>query len=172
MAKEINLGIVELNWKPAGDTEWTLLGDTVKDENAKIVFSEEFVDYEVNEMAGAYARRSKGVIGKLTVSILLDLDLLPKLSNSYVKDDVSGEVSVFANAGGAALEGELHIHPKEKGAEKSDDIYAFRAMPKISPDINYTVEGGYAKIPIEYDLQPALDGAEKGKPCVFGRAKA
>lgn len=172
MAKEINLGIVDLNWKPAGDTDWTLLGSTVKDENAKIAFSEEFADYEVNEMAGAYARRSKGVTAKVTASILLDLDLLPKLSNSYVKDTESGEVSVFSNAGGAALEGELHIHPVEKGTNIDGDIYALRAMPKISPDIDYKVEGGYAKIPIEFDLQPALDGADKGKPCVFGRAKS
>lgn len=168
--KEYPLGPCKIEYTLEGEESPVILGLTSKEE--EVTFSAGFETYsvEVDQMQGPYIANVIPGEVILTCTILLDLSVLPKLSNTYVE----GTTGVgFTTVGKPLKFGKLKVHPLSAGDSTDYDIIGPRVSCNINTQINYKVEGkSMATLTFNFSTDIAEESPTKGFVFTIGNYTA
>ena len=151
---QASLGTLLVYFMKDGTTDWIEMGFTHSDSPFVLSIEEESVEHQVT-LFGNQTVQSLLLGSNITLEgeVVFDKDLIPKLSNSYIKTK-TGLFLDAATAGKSATLGVMRLHPINRaGNDYVDDIYILGALVKVGANIESGAEGKQ-KAPILVNGKP------------------
>lgn len=166
LKKNYPLGPCKIEYTLEGEESPVILDFTSKEEEVSFNAGFEIYSIEVDQMQGPYIANVLPGEVTLTCAIILDLNVLSKLSNTYIE----GTTGVgFTTIGKQLKFGKLKVHPLASGDSTDYDIIGPRVSCMVNTQIEYKVEGKcLANLTFNFSTDIAEESATKGLVFTIG----